>query len=82
MRARFGDRTEVQERPTLADIGIDKKLSSHAQKVAAIPAAEFKGIVGQWRDTLETENERVVTNIIWVNKPRRRRSFLLGRGAG
>lgn len=64
MRARFGGGTEVAERPTLADIGVDKKLSSHAQKVAAIPAAEFEGIVGQWRDTLETENERVTTNII------------------
>lgn len=36
--------------PTLSDIGVDKKLSSHAQKVAAIPVAEFEGIVGQWRD--------------------------------
>jgi phage N-6-adenine-methyltransferase len=52
------------ERPTLADIGVDKKLSSHAQRVAAIPEAEFEGIVGQWRDTLETENERVTTNIL------------------
>ena len=51
-------------RPTLADIGVDKKLSSHAQKVAAIPEAEFEGIVGQWRDAIETENERVTTNII------------------
>lgn len=34
------------KRPTLADIGVDKKLSSHAQKVAAIPEAEFEGIVG------------------------------------
>lgn len=50
--------------PTLADIGVDKKLSSHAQKVAAIPEAEFEGIVGQWRDAIETENERVTTNII------------------
>jgi hypothetical protein len=51
-------------RPTLSDIGVDKKLSSHAQRVAAIPSAEFEGIVGQWRDTLETENERVTTNIL------------------
>jgi len=51
-------------KPTLADIGVDKKLSSHAQKVAAIPEAEFEGIVGQWRDAIETENERVTTNII------------------
>lgn len=52
------------ESPALADIGVSYKLSSHAQKVAAIPEAEFEGIVGQWRDTLETENERVTTNII------------------
>ena len=32
--------------PTLADIGVSKDLSSHAQKVAAIPEAEFEGIVG------------------------------------
>lgn len=50
--------------PTLADAGIDKKLSSHAQKVAAIPEAEFEGIVGEWRDSLETANERVTTNIL------------------
>lgn len=36
--------------PTLADVGIDKKLSSHAQKVASIPEAEFEGIVGEWWD--------------------------------
>jgi phage N-6-adenine-methyltransferase len=60
-----GSRAEPSNaRPTLADIGVDKKLSSHAQKVAAIPEAEFEGIVGQWRDAIETENERVTTNII------------------
>lgn len=56
------------ERPTLADIGVDKKLSAHSQKVAAIPEAEFEGIVSDWRDTLETANERVTTNIIEAAK--------------
>lgn len=28
---------------TLSDIGVDKKLSAHSQKVAAIPEAEFEG---------------------------------------
>lgn len=54
----------TESRPTLADIGVDKKLSAHSQKVAAIPEAEFEGIVADWRDTLETENERITTNII------------------
>lgn len=50
--------------PTLAEVGIDKKLSAHAQKVASIPEAEFEGIVGEWRETLDTANERVTTNIL------------------
>jgi len=50
--------------PTLADIGIDKKLSAHSQKVAAIPDAEFEGIVDDWREGIEAQNERVTTNII------------------
>lgn len=59
------DREPVRdERPTLSDIGVDKKLSAHSQKVAAIPEAEFEDIVADWRDTLETENERVSTNIL------------------
>ena len=33
----------LDQRPTLADAGIDKKLSSRAQKLAAVPEAEFEG---------------------------------------
>ena len=33
--------------PTLADAGIDKKLSSRAQKVAAVPAGEFEGMMAR-----------------------------------
>jgi hypothetical protein len=40
MRARFQSGTEV--RPTLADAGIDKKLSSRAQKLAAVPEEQFE----------------------------------------
>ena len=59
-RARLdGTRAEPSiKRPTLAEVGIDKKLSAHARKVASIPEAEFEGIVGEWRETLETANER------------------------
>jgi hypothetical protein len=34
-----------QEPPTLADAGIDKKLSSRAQKLAAVPEEQFEGMV-------------------------------------
>jgi len=39
-------------------------LSSRAQKLAAVPESEFEGMVGQWRDTLERENERVTTDLL------------------
>jgi hypothetical protein len=38
-------------RPTLADAGIDKKLSSRAQKLAAVPEEQFESTVARWRDT-------------------------------
>ena len=44
--------------PTLADAGIDKKLSSRAQKLAAVPESKFEGMIGEWRSRVEKENER------------------------
>ena len=52
------------EQPTLADAGIDKKLSSRAQKMAAVPEDEFEGSLGKWRERLESENERVTTDLL------------------
>lgn len=49
--------------PTLAEAGISKDLSSRAQKLAAVPAAEFEAEVGEWRDRVEAENARVVTRL-------------------
>jgi hypothetical protein len=46
-RTRFRKGTE--SRPTLAEAGIGKKLSSRAQKLAAVPEAEFEGMLGEWR---------------------------------
>ena len=50
--------------PTLADAGIDKKLSSRAQKMAAVPEEKFEGMLGEWRERVEKENERVTTNLL------------------
>ncbi len=50
--------------PTLAEAGIDKKLSSRAQKMAAVPEEKFEGMLGEWRDRVEKENERVTTNLL------------------
>lgn len=40
------------DRPTLADAGIDKKLSSRAQKLAAIPEEHFETAIATARETV------------------------------
>jgi len=47
------------EAPKLADAGISKDLSSRAQKLAAVPPAEFEAEVGQWRERVTAEGQRV-----------------------
>lgn len=58
------DTEPVSQKATLAEAGIDKKLSARAQKMAAVPAAEFESMVGEWRERVEVENERVTTNLL------------------
>lgn len=49
----------LDPRPTLAEAGITKKLSSRAQKLAAVPAEEFELEIAGWRQRIEEENDRV-----------------------
>jgi hypothetical protein len=49
--------------PTLAEVGIDKKLSARAQKIAAVPKAEFEAEVGEWRERVEAEGARVTARL-------------------
>lgn len=57
------DDRPVSEKPTLADAGISKDLSSRAQKLAAVPEAEFEAEVGEWRERVSAENARVTTRL-------------------
>lgn len=50
--------------PTLSSMGIDKKLSSRAQKLAAVPEQKFEGMMGEWKEKLHKENERVTVNLL------------------
>lgn len=60
-----GTRSEPSNaRPTLAEAGIDKKLSSHAQKLAALPTEEFEDRVTEWRARSEYGTDRVSTNVL------------------
>jgi len=49
----------VSEVPTLADSGISKDLSSRAQKLAAVPAAEFEAELAAMRERDREDGARV-----------------------
>ena len=54
--------------PTLASAGIGYKLSSTAQKLAAVPEAQFEEKIGEWRDKVADETQRVTTNLLEMGK--------------
>ena len=60
-----GSQTDpVSAPPTLSEVGIDKHLADRARKYAAIPEQEFNGIVSDWRDKVNAENQRVTVNLL------------------
>ena len=68
----------VEAAPTLAEAGIDKHLADRARKMAAVPQAKFDGMIGDWRDRVEAENERVTTNLLAVGEKHVRGTFGTG----
>lgn len=46
------------DRPTLAEAGIDKKLSSRAQKLSAIPTAKFEEMIKEARTEIQRPAEK------------------------
>lgn len=60
--------------PKLADVGIDKKLSSTAQKMAAVPEEKFEEMVGEWRERVAQENQRVTLNLLREGDKAQRRA--------
>jgi hypothetical protein len=56
-RSQLAGRARLQptqdERPTLAGLGIDKKLSAHAQRLAAIPPEDFERQMARWRERMQ-----------------------------
>jgi len=51
-------------KPTLADAGIDKGLAMRARKLAAVPQDKFEVMLGEWRDRVSDESERVTSNLL------------------
>jgi len=50
--------------PTLAELGIDKHLADRARKLAAVPAKQFNSMLGEWRERVQHENERITVNLL------------------
>jgi hypothetical protein len=49
--------------PTLAEMGIDYKLSSRAQKLAAVPEQEFEEHIEEHRQNIKAEQARVINKL-------------------
>ena len=54
---------EEEVSPTLAEVGIGHKLSSRAQKLAAVPEEEFEAEVEDWKDRVKQEGQRVTSRL-------------------
>jgi hypothetical protein len=56
--------------PTLAELGIDKKLSSRSQKFAAVPEPKFEKQLSEWRERAEKGAERVTSDVAKLAAPK------------
>jgi len=63
-------RPVFDQRPTLKEAGIDKDLSSRAQKFAKVPDRTFEQMIGEWRERVQSETERVTINLLRVGSRR------------
>ncbi len=50
--------------PTLAEAGIDKKLAHRARQLAVVPKPQFESMIGDWRERVADETERLTTNLV------------------
>jgi ParB family chromosome partitioning protein len=50
--------------PTLADMGITKKLSSRAQKLADVSEEKFESALGEWRERVQEDKERMTSDLL------------------
>lgn len=79
LRGRDGETGAVQIEapeqsiPKLAESGISHKLSSQAQKLAAVPEAEFETLVRVWHDESKILNGRLTTDLLRVGVAERQR---------
>lgn len=59
--------------PKLKELGITHRLSHQAQKLAAVPAQEFEGLVETWRAESQALDGRLTTDLLRVGAEQRQR---------
>lgn len=50
--------------PKLSTLGIDKKLSMNAQRLAALPASAFEKRLATWRDRIVRQGDRISVTLV------------------
>jgi N6-adenosine-specific RNA methylase IME4 len=60
-------------RVRLEEAGIDRGLSSRAQKLAAVPTSEFEGLISTWRSQSSALDGRLTTDLLRVGAEQRQR---------
>lgn len=62
-------------RPTLAEVGIDKKLSSRSQAIAAIPDDEFEGALTEHREQQQAVTAKTMETLARQGKAVQQREY-------
>ena len=62
----FATKPPEDPRPTLSDLGADKKLSARSQRLAEVPPKAFERAIVTWRDHATREDMRVTSNLLRV----------------
>jgi N6-adenosine-specific RNA methylase IME4 len=66
-------RTEQVSPVRLEDAGIDRKLSSRAQRLAAVPPTEFESLIGTWKEESVALDGKLTTDLLRVGAEQRQR---------
>jgi N6-adenosine-specific RNA methylase IME4 len=69
---KIGSDQEPNSSPTLAEVGIDKKLSARSQKVGGIGEQAFEAVVANVRQRIADQSGRVSLDVTAVDKKARR----------
>ncbi len=69
------------EKLRLADLGVDRNLSSRAQALARLPEAEFARDLSRWRDDIAKAGSRVTVNLLREREKAERRDQFRARTA-